>query len=51
MSGYTQVVRGSQIDLCLGASHGQGLAGSRMLEGVVSVPIRACFALRVFGLS
>ena len=36
---------------CLGVNHGQGLAGSGqslLPKGAVSVPIRGCFALRVF---
>lgn len=55
MGGYTQEEgREGQIDHCLKVNHGWGIAGSGeslLLKGVISVPIRLCFAFRIFRLS
>ena len=43
-----------QVHLCLGVNHGRELDGSGqslLLKGVVLVPIRECFACKVFCLS
>lgn len=51
MDGY--VVSEGQMDQCLGVNHPGVLLvqGIVTLEGVVPVPIRGCFILRVFQLS
>ena len=54
MREYVQASREGQMDYCLGVNHRWGLAGSGqplVLEGVVSVPFWARFALWVFCLS